>query len=598
MLSSPPRRDTPTRTHRLLIALTIVAAIFFQQLPLIPSIVAEAASSTIVISQVYGGGGSTSTSPVPAYKNDYIELFNRGTSSVSLVGWSVQYAATGGSSWAVTPLSGSIAPGQYYLVQEGTATGATGATLPTANASGTISMAAGAGKVALVNSTTALVGAGSGSTLPPAPIGGSIIDYVGYGSGTSSYEGAGPTGSNLSTILAAFRASGGCKDDDSNSADFATGTPSARNASSPLNICNTAVAPSITTQPQSQTITSGQTATLNVTASGTAPLTYQWYQGTAPDTSTPVGTNSTSYTTPALSNTTNYWVRVSNSTGTANSNTATITVNALNPGALQFNSATYSVNENGGSVTITVTRTGGSDGAVSINYATSNGSATSGSDYTATSGTLSYANSETSKTFSVPVIDDTTYEGNETVNLLLSSPTGGATLGSPSSAVLTIIENDPQPNQPIATNCPNPPSTVQGTATSVGVSATDPDGRVISASIISAPVAGITLNSFTPAAASGGTATATLNVSNATAAGTYNVDIQYSNNDSPTPQAATCTVVVNVQPPPTPAGAVVISQIYGGGGNAGAFYRYDFIEIFNRSSQPINLNGWSVQYAS
>jgi DNA/RNA endonuclease G (NUC1) len=53
-----------------------------------------------------------------------------------------------------------------------------------------------------------------------------------------------------------------------------------------------------------------------------------------------------------------------------------------------------------------------------------------------------------------------------------------------------------------------------------------------------------------------------------------------------------------VQSPPTPAGAVVISQVYGGGGNAGAFYRYDFIELFNRSSQPVNLNGWSVQYAS
>ena len=270
-----------------------------------------------------------------------------------------------------------------------------------------------------------------------------------------------------------------------------------------------------------------------------------------------------------------------------------------NPGALQFNAATYSINENGGSATITVTRTGGSDNAVSVNYATSNGSATSGSDYTAASGTLNFANGDAaSKTFTVSVIDDTTYEGNETVTLTLSNPTGGATLGSPSSAVLTIVENDPQPNLAINTNCPTPLSTVQGTATSTGVSATDPDGTVTGASITSAPVAGITLDGFTPAAASGGTATATLNVSNTTAAGTYNVNIQYSNNDSPTPQTATCTVVVNVQSPPTPAGAVVISQVYGGGGNAGAFYRYDFIELFNRSSQPVNLNGWSVQYAS
>jgi DNA/RNA endonuclease G (NUC1) len=270
-----------------------------------------------------------------------------------------------------------------------------------------------------------------------------------------------------------------------------------------------------------------------------------------------------------------------------------------NSGALQFSAATYNIAENGGSVTINVTRTGGSDGAVSVNYATSNGTATAGADYTATSGTLNFANGDAvSKTFTVPVLDDAIYEGNETVTLTLSSPAGGATLGSPTTSTLTIVENDPQPNQPIATNCPNPPSTVQGTATSVGVSATDPDGRVTSASITSGGAPGITLDNFVPAAASGGTATATLNVSNTTAAGTYNVAIQYSNNDSPTPQTATCTVTVNVQSPPTAAGAVVISQVYGGGGNAGAFYRYDFIELFNRSSQPVNLNGWSVQYAS
>ena len=71
-----------------------------------------AASGTIVISQVYGGGGN-SGAPV---RNDFIELFNRGTSAVSLNGWSVQYAATGGTSWQVTPLTNvTLQPGQYYL---------------------------------------------------------------------------------------------------------------------------------------------------------------------------------------------------------------------------------------------------------------------------------------------------------------------------------------------------------------------------------------------------------------------------------------------------------------------------------------------------
>ena len=114
----------------------------------------------------------------------------------------------------------------------------------------------------------------------------------------------------------------------------------------------------------------------------------------------------------------------------------------------------------------------------------------------------------------------------------------------------------------------------------------------------SAPVAGITLDGFTPAVNVGGTASATLNVANTTAVGNYNVTIQYSNNDSPTPQTASCTVAVNVQPPPPAAGSVVISQVYGGGGNAGATLKNDFIEIINHTGAPINLAGWSVQYIS
>lgn len=166
----------------------------------------------------------------------------------------------------------------------------------------------------------------------------------------------------------------------------------------------------------------------------------------------------------------------------------------------------------------------------------------------------------------------------------------------------------PAGNQGINTNCPSPLNTTVGTATSVGVSATDPDGTVTSATLTSAPVAGITLDAFTPAAGVGGTANATLNVANTTAEGNYNVNIQYSNNDSPTPQTATCTVVVNVNPAatptptptPTPAalGSVVISQVYGGGGNAGATLKNDFIELLNHTGAPIDLTGWSVQYNS
>lgn len=84
--------------------------------------------------------------------------------------------------------------------------------------------------------------------------------------------------------------------------------------------------PQITGQPANQTIYVGQTATLNVTATGTS-LNYQWYRGTAPDTTIPVGTNSATYTSPVLSVDTAYWVRVTNAGPTiANSNTAVVAV--------------------------------------------------------------------------------------------------------------------------------------------------------------------------------------------------------------------------------------------------------------------------------
>ena len=117
------------------------------------------------------------------------------------------------------------------------------------------------------------------------------------------------------------------------------------------------------------------------------------------------------------------------------------------PGTLQFSAATYSVGEGNTSVVISVSRTGGDDGAVQVSYATSNGTAAAnpGGDYEATSGVLEFLDGETTKTFSVTVTDDTLDEANETVNLTLSNPTGGASLGSQTTAVLTITDNDPQP---------------------------------------------------------------------------------------------------------------------------------------------------------
>ena len=118
-----------------------------------------------------------------------------------------------------------------------------------------------------------------------------------------------------------------------------------------------------------------------------------------------------------------------------------ITDNDAN-GSLQFKSATFSVAEGTANATITVTRTGGTYGAVDVSYATSDNTTTAGSDYTPKSGTLSFAQGQTSKTFTVSILNDAVAEGVESLNLTLSSPVGGATLGQARRALLTITDND------------------------------------------------------------------------------------------------------------------------------------------------------------
>jgi hypothetical protein len=109
---------------------------------------------------------------------------------------------------------------------------------------------------------------------------------------------------------------------------------------------------------------------------------------------------------------------------------------------VQLSSATYSVNENGGTVTITATRSGGSYGAASVNYATANGTATAGSDYTAKSGTLNWSDGDAAnKTFTVTILDNVVCEGNKTFAVNLSGATG-ASLGSPTSVTVTILDDE------------------------------------------------------------------------------------------------------------------------------------------------------------
>ena len=111
-------------------------------------------------------------------------------------------------------------------------------------------------------------------------------------------------------------------------------------------------------------------------------------------------------------------------------------------GILNFSAPTYTVNEYQTNVTITVVRTNGSTGIVSVRYSTSDGTARMGQDFMGVNGTLSFADGETVKTFNIPIIPDYINETNETVILALSVPTGGASIGSLSTAILTIINNN------------------------------------------------------------------------------------------------------------------------------------------------------------
>ena len=128
--------------------------------------------------------------------------------------------------------------------------------------------------------------------------------------------------------------------------------------------------------------------------------------------------------------------------------TQTVTINDDDDpifGSLQFSAVDYSELESNGTITVTVTREGGDDRAVSVDYATSDGSATAGEDYTGTSGTLSWANDDgEDKTFTITLGDDADVEGDETINLTLSNAQGGATLGEPDTATATIVDEESQ----------------------------------------------------------------------------------------------------------------------------------------------------------
>ncbi|MBB6035039.1 lamin tail domain-containing protein [Phytomonospora endophytica] len=175
---------------------------------------AAAASPDVVIAEVYGGGGNSGA----PYANDFVELYNRGASPVSVAGWSVHYASASGTSWAAAALHGSIPAGGRYLVKLAGGTSG-GAALPAPDASGGMNMSATTGKVALVTSTAAL---SCGANCDTAA---GVRDFVGYGSANDFEASVAPGASNTTSVARKTVTA----DADDNGTEFAAGAPTPQN---------------------------------------------------------------------------------------------------------------------------------------------------------------------------------------------------------------------------------------------------------------------------------------------------------------------------------------------------------------------------------
>ena len=170
----------------------------------------------LLISQIYGGGGNTGA----VYSSDYVELYNPTAAAISLSGYSIQYASASGTSWQAAALPNvSVAPAGYFLIKMTDASGKS-ATVPSDfNASPTINMSATTGKVALSSTSTALSGT--------CPLGGTVVDFVGFGTASCSEGALAPAPANATALSRSTPP----VDTDNNSMDFTVIAPAPHNSS-------------------------------------------------------------------------------------------------------------------------------------------------------------------------------------------------------------------------------------------------------------------------------------------------------------------------------------------------------------------------------
>lgn len=131
-----------------------------------------------------------------------------------------------------------------------------------------------------------------------------------------------------------------------------------------------------------------------------------------------------------------------NESSGGSSSSSSATSSASSGPSVGFSAVQYSIDEDMGTLTVTVARSGSTSGTASVQYATSNGTGKSGSEYTSTSGTLNFGGGESSKTFTVAIANDSGADGTKTFNLTLSNPTGASIASGLGSATVTINDDE------------------------------------------------------------------------------------------------------------------------------------------------------------
>jgi uncharacterized protein (TIGR03437 family) len=585
-------------------------------------------SADLVISQVFGGGDN-SGAPL---RNDFVEIYNHGTTTVdfAVTPYSIQYASVGSNFGAnkTNLTTGVIAPGRYFLVQE--SGGSTnGVALPAPDATGAINLSATTGKVALFAGTTFLsTGACPGDDgIPPFNLSDvAIADFVGYGSSTVTaghcYEGAGPAPAPSNTT-ASFRKAGGCVDTNDNAADFLAAAPNPRNSGSPVGDCKADITINdvSVTEGNTGTVNATFTVTLSAVSENTVTVNYATVDGTA---SAPADYQSTSgqltfnpgdltrtITVPVNGDTLDepnetFFINLSgptNSTLIDNQGQGTIIDNDPPP-SLSINDVSVAEGDAGATpATFTVALSAASGRTVTVNYATADNTAEAGSDFQATSGTLTFNPGDTSTTVSVLVIGDTTFEPNETFLVNLSGPTN-ASISDP-QGVGAIVNDDAAP--PIPKLFIDDVNVVEGnnsnSVATFSVTLSPVNNQIVTVDFTTANgTATDAGNDYQPL---GGTLTFNPGETSRPIAVSINGDTLVEPDE---------TFVVNLTNPTGGAGIgdnqgvatirnddtplLAISQVYGGGGNSGAQFKNDFIEVFNRGTTTVDLTSWSVQEIS